>query len=203
LCAIKVLNNNGYGTNAEVIQGIDYVATMCSSTPGMNCVATLLSLGSRRSSLLNHAVAAAVDSDVVMVVAAGNDNQNACWYSPASEPKALTVGSTDKDDKASSFSNWGSCVNVYAPGQDITTSFIGGNTATITTSGTGVAASRKFISLLHVEMMMKCDAHWTPILIHCSNLLLMPTQHRCCRHCRSNSFRKSILDLYSRHECHC
>jgi len=121
----------------------------------MNCVANL-SLGGPYSSSLNQAVANAVEeSGIVMVVAAGNDNQDACFVSPASEPKALTVGSTDKNDKASSFSNWGSCVNVYAPGQDITTSFIGGNTATFTTSGTSMAASRKFISLLHVEMMMK------------------------------------------------
>jgi subtilisin family serine protease len=154
LCAIKVLDNSGSGTIEGVIQGIDYVATKC-STPGMNCVANL-SLGSSYSSLLNQAVANAVESGVVMVVAAGNESQDACYVSPASEPKALTVGSTDIDDKASQFSNWGSCVDVYAPGGEIKSSWIGDSkTETETLSGTSMASPRKFSSRLHVEIMMK------------------------------------------------
>ena len=123
----------------------------------MNCVANL-SLGGPYSSSLNQAVANAVEeSGIVMVVAAGNDNQDACFVSPASEPKALTVGSTDKNDKASSFSNWGSCVDVYAPGGEIKSSFIGDSkTETKTLSGTSMASPRKFSSRLqHVEIMMK------------------------------------------------
>jgi len=138
LCAVKVLSNAGSGTNDGVIAGIDYVANKCSSTPGMKCVANM-SLGGGFSSSLNTAVANAVNKGVVMVVAAGNDNANACNYSPASEPLAITVGSTDSNDAQSSYSNWGSCVDVFAPGRSITSSWSTSTTATNTISGTSMA----------------------------------------------------------------
>jgi subtilisin family serine protease len=147
LCAVKVLSNAGSGTNDGVIAGIDYVANICSSTPGMKCVANM-SLGGGYSPSLNQAVANAVNKGVVMVVAAGNESQDACFVSPASEPLAITVGSTTSTDDQSSFSNWGSCVDVYAPGSGITSSWSTSTTATNTISGTSMASPRKFSSVV-------------------------------------------------------
>jgi serine protease len=74
-----------------------------------------------------------------ILVAAGNENQNACLYQPASSQYALTVGSIDMDDSRSSFSNYGSCVKVFAPGSDITSTWYTSDTATNTISGTSMA----------------------------------------------------------------
>jgi len=139
LCAVKVLSNAGSGSTAGVIAGIDHVANKCSSTPGMKCVANL-SLGGGYSQQLNDAIAAAVNKGVVMVVAAGNESSDACGVSPASEPLAITVGSTTNTDAQSSFSNWGSCVDVYAPGSSITSSWNTSPIATNTLSGTSMAS---------------------------------------------------------------
>lgn len=136
LCAVKVLTAGGSGSNAGVIAGIDHVASDCA---GARCVANM-SLGGGFSTALNQALANAVDSGVTFVVAAGNENANACNYSPASEPKAITVGSTTIDDARSSFSNFGSCLDVFAPGSDITAAWIGSTTDTITISGTSMAS---------------------------------------------------------------
>ena len=103
-----------------------------------------MSLGSRFSSALNNAVANAVDAGVTFVVAAGNDNKIACGYSPASEPKAITVGSTTITDGISWFSNYGTCVDVYAPGSSITAAWHTSPTATKSISGTSMASPRKF-----------------------------------------------------------
>lgn len=102
-----------------------------------------MSLGGGFSAALNQALANAVDSGVTFAVAAGNDNANACNYSPASEPKAITVGSTTINDARSSFSNFGSCLDVFAPGSDITAAWIGSTTDIITISGTSMASPRK------------------------------------------------------------
>merc|ERR1719337_361141 len=89
---------------------------------------------------LNDAVAAATDAGVVVVVAAGNDyGSDACNYSPASAPSAITVGSTTSSDQLSSFSNTGDCMDIYAPGSDITSAWIGSDSDTNTISGTSMA----------------------------------------------------------------
>jgi serine protease len=137
LCAVKVLRSSGSGTTSGVIAGIDHAAANCN---GARCVANM-SLGGGFSSSLNNAVANAVAAGVTMVVAAGNDNQDACNYSPASEPSAITVGSTTSTDARSSFSNKGAqCLDVFAPGSGITAAWIGSNTATNTISGTSMAS---------------------------------------------------------------
>ena len=81
-----------------------------------------------------------VDSGVPTVVAAGNSNANACGYSPASEPKAITVGSTTNTDARSGFSNYGTCLDIYAPGSGITAAWIGSDSAINTISGTSMAS---------------------------------------------------------------
>lgn len=86
------------------------------------------------------AVAAlAVDRNIPVVVAAGNDNTDACKGAPASEPMAYTVGSTTTSDSRSSFSNYGSCVDIFAPGSNIKSTWIGGTTSSRTISGTSMA----------------------------------------------------------------
>ena len=119
LCAVKVLGADGFGSTSGVIAGINHVLSKCSVPGSALCVANM-SLGGGKSKAENNAVAAAVDAGVVMVVAAGNGSADACKYSPASEPLAITVGSTTKEDDQSWFSNWGLCVDIYAPGSDIT-----------------------------------------------------------------------------------
>lgn len=98
-----------------------------------------MSLGGGYSSSFNSAIASAIKSGVFVAVAAGNDNQNAANYSPASEASACTIGATDINDKRASFSNYGSVVDVFAPGVDITSTWIGSTSAINTISGTSMA----------------------------------------------------------------
>ena len=141
LCAVKVLSNLGSGSISGVIEGVDHVAANCPA--GMKCVANM-SLGGGFSQSLNNAVAAAVTAGVTMVVAAGNENSNACNKSPASAATAITVGSTTSSDARSSFSNFGECLDIYAPGSAIKAAWTGSATATNTISGTSMASPRKF-----------------------------------------------------------
>jgi subtilisin family serine protease len=98
-----------------------------------------MSLGSSYSQSVNDATESAVASGVLMMVAAGNDNQNACNYSPASAPSAVTVGATEITDIRASYSNYGKCLDVFAPGTNIKSAWIGSPTATNTISGTSMA----------------------------------------------------------------
>ena len=140
LCSVKVLNKSGSGTWAGVTAGLDHVVGNCG---GARCVVNM-SLGGGKYPAINLAVAKAFDEGVTVVVAAGNSDADACNYSPASEPKAITVGSTTGSDDRSYFSNNGSCVDVYAPGSYIKAAWIGSNNATNTISGTSMASPRKF-----------------------------------------------------------
>jgi len=99
-----------------------------------------MSLGGLKSTALNTAVTNAIANNVLFVVAAGNDNKDACNYSPASAKGALTVAASDNTDKKASFSNFGSCVDVYAPGVAITSTWITNANATNTISGTSMAS---------------------------------------------------------------
>ena len=104
LCAVRVLDNGGSGSWSGVIAGFDHVAADCQ---GQLCVLNA-SLGGGFSASVNAAVAGAVNAGVVAVVAAGNESTDACTKSPASEPLAITVGSTTSTDGISGFSNYGS-----------------------------------------------------------------------------------------------
>jgi len=142
LIAVKVLGDDGSGTNAGVIAGVEWAAKDHEKR-GRRAVANL-SLGGGKSAALNTACNAAMAGGLFMVVAAGNDNRNACDYSPASATDVVTVGSTTLNvqglDQRSSFSNWGPCVEIFAPGSDITAAWIGSTTATRTISGTSMAS---------------------------------------------------------------
>lgn len=147
LVPVRVLDCNGSGSTSGVIAGIDWVAQ---DAVNKHAVANM-SLGGGASSSLDSAVAGAVQAGVVMVVAAGNDNADACNYSPARAPSAITVGATghrvsvngvtriDQYDGRADYSNYGNCLDLFAPGSLITSAWIGGQDATNTISGTSMA----------------------------------------------------------------
>lgn len=132
---VRVLDCNGSGTMSNVLAGVNYAIS--AKTPGKTAVLNM-SLGGGYASYLNSAVDAAVDAGIVSAVAAGNSAVDACGSSPASAPKALTVGALTNNLAPSYFSNYGSCVDLYAPGTGITSLWLGTGTATI--SGTSMAS---------------------------------------------------------------
>ena len=135
LVPVRVLDCDGGGTTDGIIDGIDWVT----SEAGEGAVSNM-SLGGGASQALDDAVANSVDAGVTHVVAAGNDSADACGYSPAGEASALTVGSTEESDARSDFSNTGECVDVFAPGTDITAAWHTSDSATNTISGTSMAS---------------------------------------------------------------
>lgn len=135
LIPVRVLDCSGSGFTSGVIAGIDWAASSTSRPAVAN-----LSLGGSFSSTLNAAVAGAVTKGITMVVAAGNSSANACNASPASEPSAITVGATTSSDAMASYSNYGSCVDIFAPGSSITSAWHTGATAFNTISGTSMAS---------------------------------------------------------------
>ncbi len=137
LVPVRVLSCSGGGTIAGVIAGINWM--IADHLPGVPAVANM-SLGGGYSAALNSAVAAGVADGIVFAVAAGNENADACGVSPASEPTAITVGSTTSTDARSSFSNYGPCLDIFAPGSSILSAWITSATATDTYSGTSMAA---------------------------------------------------------------
>ncbi len=132
---VRVLDCNGSGTNSGVIAGVDWVAANHQAPAVAN-----MSLGGGNSSALDEAVRGAVNAGVTMVVAAGNDNTDACTGSPNRVAEAVTVGSTTSSDARSSFSNKGSCVDIFAPGSSITSAWYQSDSDTNTISGTSMAA---------------------------------------------------------------
>ena len=138
LVAVRVLNCQGSGSYSAVIAGIDWVTGDHGGTGGPS-VANM-SLGGGYSQAINDAVANSVAAGVLHAVAAGNDNYDACWFSPSSEPQALTVGATTSTDARASFSNWGYCLDLFAPGASITSAYKDSDTATRTWSGTSMAS---------------------------------------------------------------
>jgi subtilisin family serine protease len=133
LRGVRVLDCAGSGSFSGIIAGIDWVRLNRTNPAVAN-----LSLGGGYSSSLNTAVTNLANSGVFVAVAAGNENQNACNVSPASASAVTTVASSTSSDAKSSFSNYGSCVDLYAPGSSITSTWSNGGTNTI--SGTSMAS---------------------------------------------------------------
>lgn len=149
LKGVKVLSSAGSGTTAGVISGVNWVVTDANknskygSKTGKGVPSKAvgnMSLGGGRSTTLNAAVNAAVEAEVIMVVAAGNDYGDACNYSPASAELAISVGASDNQDSMAVFSNYGSCVDIFGPGVGITGAWIGNPNSDNTISGTSMAA---------------------------------------------------------------
>ncbi|HEY0005341.1 MAG TPA: S8 family peptidase [Pyrinomonadaceae bacterium] len=136
LYAVRVLDCAGNGTDSTVIAGVDWVTANHGTGPAV----ANMSLGGGASTALDNAVQNSINSGVTYAVAAGNDyGQNACNYSPARVAAAITVGSSTSTDARSDFSNIGTCVDLFAPGSSITSSWSTSDTATNTISGTSMA----------------------------------------------------------------
>lgn len=139
LVAVRVLDNDGSGSTAGVVAGMDWVKANHVKPAVAN-----MSLGGGASTAIDDAVGRMYDAGVPVIVAAGNGNwlgiaANACYYSPARAPKAYTIGATVSTDAKASYSNYGDCVNLFAPGSSITSAWYTNNTATNTISGTSMA----------------------------------------------------------------
>ncbi|MFJ9111337.1 S8 family peptidase [Streptomyces sp. NPDC102283] len=136
LVNVRVLDCEGRGTWAGILAGFDWIAKDAERS-GVPAVLNA-SLGGDRSTAVDAAVEAVADAGVLPVVAAGNDNRDACDVSPAGADGVFTVGASDRQDRETSFSNWGSCLSVYAPGADIVSARLGGGTVSL--NGTSMAS---------------------------------------------------------------
>ncbi|KAI8147331.1 peptidase S8/S53 domain-containing protein [Fennellomyces sp. T-0311] len=146
--AVKVLRSNGSGSMSGVLAGvnwateqhqIDQADAKAAGRSYKGAVANM-SLGGGKSNALNKAVNEAVNAGIIFSVAAGNDNKNACNYSPAGAENAITVGASNIRDERASFSNYGPCVDVFAPGENIMSIWRGSKDATNSISGTSMAS---------------------------------------------------------------
>ncbi|KAL1303651.1 hypothetical protein AAFC00_007007 [Neodothiora populina] len=147
--AVKVLRSNGSGSMSDVVKGVEYAAESHSEKveaakagkhKGFKGSTANMSLGGGKSTILDQAVNAAVDAGIHFAVAAGNDNADSCRYSPAAAEKAVTVGASTLADERAYFSNFGKCNDIFAPGLNILSTWIGSETATNVISGTSMAS---------------------------------------------------------------
>ncbi len=132
---VRVLGCSGSGSTTGVIGGVDWVAQQTRRPAVAN-----MSLGGGDSPALDQAVTNAINRGISFVVAAGNDSSGACSGSPYKVPNAVTVGSTDQGDRMSSFSNFGPCIDIFAPGGSITSASHSNNTGSTVLSGTSMAS---------------------------------------------------------------
>ena len=139
LVPVRVLDCTGSGSWSGVIAGVNWVAGEKVANPTRAMVANM-SLGGGASTSVDNAVAGAISKGVTIAVAAGNSNQDACRSSPARVAAAITVGATTQTDARASYSNFGSCLDLFAPGSSITSAWIGSTSATATISGTSMAS---------------------------------------------------------------
>nr|ADD51841.1 serine protease [Thermomyces lanuginosus] len=147
--AVKVLRSNGSGSMSDVVKGVEYAASehirnveaaKSGKRKGFKGSVANMSLGGGKSVTLDIAVNAAVDAGIHFAVAAGNDNADACSYSPAAAEKAITVGASTLSDERAYFSNYGKCTDIFAPGLNIQSTWIGSDHAVNTISGTSMAS---------------------------------------------------------------
>lgn len=138
LYAVRVLDCAGSGTTSGVIAGINWVAGQKRLNSTIPMVANM-SLGGSASSTLDNAIQTAINAGVTFAIAAGNSNANACNYSPARLSAAITVGATTSTDVRASYSNYGTCLDLFAPGSSITSAWYSSDTATAVLSGTSMA----------------------------------------------------------------
>ncbi|MFI0464366.1 S8 family peptidase [Saccharopolyspora sp. 5N102] len=132
LVAVRVLDCQGSGQYSQIISGIDWVAANATKPAVAN-----MSLGGGGHTATDNAVRRAIQSGVTFAVASGNSNTDACGSTPARVPEAITVNATDRQDSRSSFSNYGRCTDIFAPGTDITSTLNGGGAGGM--SGTSMA----------------------------------------------------------------
>ncbi|KAM0240888.1 hypothetical protein ACHAP5_007752 [Fusarium lateritium] len=147
--AVKVLRSNGSGSMSDVVKGVEYAATSHleqkkkakdGKRKGFKGSVANMSLGGGKTQALDAAVNAAVRTGIHFAVAAGNDNADACNYSPAAAAEPVTVGASALDDSRAYFSNYGKCTDIFAPGLNIQSTWIGSKYAVNTISGTSMAS---------------------------------------------------------------
>ncbi|KAB8754751.1 hypothetical protein FH972_026542 [Carpinus fangiana] len=147
--AVKVLRSNGSGTMSDVVKGVEYATEAHAEEvkkakngkrKGFKGSTANMSLGGGKSPALDKTVNAAVEAGIHFAVAAGNDNANSCNYSPAAAAEAVTVGASTISDERAYFSNYGKCNDIFAPGLDILSTWIGSKYATNKISGTSMAS---------------------------------------------------------------
>ncbi|KAK2594067.1 proteinase B [Conoideocrella luteorostrata] len=147
--AVKVLRSNGSGSMADVVKGVEFAVTSHTKQvkdakdgkrKGFKGSVANMSLGGGKTQALDAAVNAAVKAGVHFAVAAGNDNADACNYSPAAAELPVTVGASALDDSRAYFSNYGKCTDIFGPGLNILSTWIGSNYAVNTISGTSMAS---------------------------------------------------------------
>ncbi|KAF5320892.1 hypothetical protein D9619_002110 [Psilocybe cf. subviscida] len=187
--AVKVLGSNGSGSMSDVVGGVVWAAKQAKikaaaaakelATTGRTAhkgsVANM-SLGGGKSRALDDAVNGAVDSGLHFAVAAGNDNRDACNYSPAAAEKAVTVGASTLADERAYFSNHGKCVDVFAPGLNILSTWRGSSTATNTISGTSMASPHT-AGLLAYLLSIYPSKNFNPTFTDAGELLSIAPQH--------------------------
>ena len=153
LVAVRVLDCSGSGSWSGIIAGINWVI----GQHGSGAAVANMSLGGGASSSVDQAVQNLIADGVTTVVAAGNGNrggrqQDACNYSPARAPNAVTIGATTSSDAKTSWSNYGTCVDFFAPGSSITSAWYTGDNATNTISGTSMASPHVAgVAALHLQ----------------------------------------------------
>ncbi|RDB25302.1 Subtilisin-like serine protease pepC [Hypsizygus marmoreus] len=188
--AVKVLGSNGSGSMSDVVGGVVWAATQAKKkaaaahaeflrtgkTNHKGSVANM-SLGGGKSKALDDAVNRAVDLGLHFAVAAGNDNRDACQYSPAGAEKAVTVGASTLGDERAYFSNHGDCVDVFAPGLNILSTYIGSSTATSTLSGTSMASPHT-AGLLAYLLSIYPSSQFDPTFDEDFNLLSLTSPQR-------------------------
>jgi serine protease len=135
LYAVRVLDCNGEGTVSSVIAGVDWVTARHVKPAVAN-----VSLGGAASAALDQAVQSSIASGVTYAVAAGNEDVDACTTSPARAPGAITVGATTASDERAWFSNFGSCLDIFAPGEGITSAYHGDDADSQVLNGTSMAS---------------------------------------------------------------
>jgi len=132
---IRVLDCLGAGSTSAVVAGLDWILTFNNGAPAV----VNMSLGGSPSTIVDSAVQRLIDDGITVVVAAGNSAYSACLASPARVPAAITVGATQSDDARAQYSNFGPCLDIWAPGTGITSAGIASDTATAVKSGTSMA----------------------------------------------------------------
>lgn len=156
LIPVRAMACDATGWSSDIIAGLDWVVSQ--HQPGQPAVVNMSLSGSKDSSI-DAAVQAAIDDGITVTAAAGNSSIDSCTRSPANMPGVLTVAASDITDKQASFSNFGTCVDLYAPGVQITSTWYTSNSATALMSGTSMAAPQV---AGEAALILSQNPSWTP-----------------------------------------
>ncbi|MFI1991357.1 S8 family peptidase [Actinoplanes sp. NPDC020271] len=154
LVGVKVLDCDGSGSYSDFIAGIDWVTAHAHLPAVAN-----MSIGGPKDKALDDAVNRSIAKGITYAIAAGNDNKNACRFSPSDTTDAITVGAVDSNDKRASFSNYGTCLDIFAPGVNIKSASADSNTGSAIMSGTSMASPHVAGA---VALVLGAHPAWTP-----------------------------------------